>query len=105
MTNVKVVGETITGEKAELRVEATDTGNKAIQKATVEIVREGGIWKFVKESWATSKARSRARRAETGFTVPAATTGTTGRTWPSGTPGTPVCAPCRPWPRSPSAPD
>ncbi len=51
ITNVKVVGETVTGEKAELRVEGTDTGNKATQKATVEIVREGGVWKFVKENW------------------------------------------------------
>ena len=51
ITNVKVVGETITGEKAELRVEGTDAGDKSTRKATIEIVREGGVWKFVKESW------------------------------------------------------
>lgn len=51
ITNVKVVGETVTGEKAELRVEGTDTGDKSTKRATVEIVREGGVWKFVKENW------------------------------------------------------
>lgn len=51
ITNVKVVGETVTGEKAELRVEGTDTGDKSTKRATVEIVREGAVWKFVKERW------------------------------------------------------
>jgi len=51
ITNVRVVKETITGDRAELQVEGTDTGNKATTKAVVEIVREGGTWKFVKERW------------------------------------------------------
>ena len=51
VTNLKVVGETVTGDKAEVRVQATDTGDKSTQRATVEIVREGGVWKFVKEHW------------------------------------------------------
>lgn len=51
ITNVKVVGEDVKGDTATLRVEGTDTGNKSVQKATVSVVREGGVWKFVKESW------------------------------------------------------
>ncbi len=51
ITNVKVVGEDVKGDTATLRVEGTDTGDKSVQKATVDVVREGGAWKFVKESW------------------------------------------------------
>jgi len=51
ITNVKVVGEDIKGDTATLRVEGTDTGDKSVKKATVDIVREGGSWKFVKENW------------------------------------------------------
>lgn len=51
IVNVKVVGEDIKGDTATLRVEGTDTGDKSVKKATVDIVREGGAWRFVKESW------------------------------------------------------
>lgn len=51
LTNVKVVGEDIKGDTATLRVEGTDIGDKSTKKARVDIVREGGTWKFVKESW------------------------------------------------------
>lgn len=51
IANVKVVGEDVKGDTATLRVEGTDTGDKSVKKATVDVVREGGAWKFVKESW------------------------------------------------------
>jgi hypothetical protein len=51
ITNVKVVGEDIKGDTATLRVEGTDSGDKSTKKASVDIVREGGTWKFVKENW------------------------------------------------------
>jgi hypothetical protein len=51
ITNVRVVRETVTGERAELQVEGTDRGTKAKARAVVDIVREGGAWKFVKERW------------------------------------------------------
>lgn len=51
VTNVKVVKETVTGDRATLEVTATDTGDKSTKKATVDVVREAGVWKFAKESW------------------------------------------------------
>ena len=51
ITNVRVVKETITGDRAELQVEGTDRGTRGKARAVVEIVREGGAWKFVKERW------------------------------------------------------
>ena len=51
IVNVKVVGEDVKGDTATLRVEGTDTGDKSVKKASVDVVREGGVWKFVKESW------------------------------------------------------
>ena len=54
ITNLKVVKESITGDAAKLQVEGTDVGDKSVKKATVDVVREGGVWKFVKESWGES---------------------------------------------------
>ncbi len=54
ITNVKVTKETITGDKAVLEVQGTDTGDKSTKKAMVDVAREGGVWKFVKERWGSS---------------------------------------------------
>ena len=51
VTNVRVVKETIVGDRATLKVEATDASSKAPARATVEMAREAGAWKFVRERW------------------------------------------------------
>ncbi len=49
--NIKCTGGGVDGEHATLNVTGNDHGSKAT--GTVEMVREGGVWKVDKESWET----------------------------------------------------
>jgi hypothetical protein len=51
-TNVKIVKETPTKDGATLTVEGVDA-DKAQAKGTVELVKEKGEWKILKESWSS----------------------------------------------------
>jgi hypothetical protein len=49
---IKVTGGAVNGDKATLAVTGDSEGTPA--KGTIEMVREGGVWKVGKESWKSS---------------------------------------------------
>ncbi|MFB3855467.1 MAG: hypothetical protein ACE148_16835 [Vicinamibacterales bacterium] len=54
-TDPKVIGGFVTGEKAVLDVEGTEDGQKRYGR--IEMVREGGAWRFVKQQWRNSPVK------------------------------------------------
>ena len=49
--NVSVVKETVTGDSAVLEAAGDNAGTGHRSRATVKLVKEGGVWKIQNESW------------------------------------------------------
>jgi hypothetical protein len=51
MSDVKVVNESVKGDTATVEVEATDAAAKSKIRGKINMAREDGAWKVVRENW------------------------------------------------------